>query len=683
MEWQAKDTNSENTSYISQELQISPFLSTILCNRGINTPEKAFYFLYGDIENTLSPFLFKGMDKAVDYLRDIIQKKQPVFIMGDKDVDGMTGTAILYSFFKKAGIGDVFYDLPVADEGYGFSQRVFKNITNKPGLETVITVDCGIKENKFIDQLNAKNIPTIVTDHHVPSEKLPEAYAILNPHLNEALGYLSGAAVALKLIQGVYFSYNSFFYNKEVMFLTYEEQIIGMLSKNFVPELTELKFKDKDELAQYILENFEEMIIVSTPDTIQKIKDQSLANIKYIDIFDIGRQNLKLNHKEVNTKTLCEHLNIYYNSKKMYRTIFSLMKKIFFKYYLKIGDVLESVLKYATLGTVCDYMPLNDIENHIIVKTGLEYINKNIPDYIRFLVSEKEEVNMKDIGFSIGPVLNSSGRLGQPNVSFEFLIENEEVRLKDIFDRLKTLNDQRKKIGDYGYKEALTHIELNQKEDEVLFYSSSNIIQGVTGIIATKLSKEYQRPSFVFFIDKETEEIKGSARCFKDIDLLLIIDQCKDLFNRFGGHKKACGMSFELKYLEEVMETIKENSKKYMSEHTEDIFLYDMYLNPAQINGALIREIKNLYPFGPDNEEPVFFSNNLTPIDSRLMGKNNNHIRFKVKENPRIQFIGWKMAEKEELLKKAKVDIVYSLQENFYNNHVYLQGIIIDIRETL
>jgi single-stranded-DNA-specific exonuclease len=108
-----------------------------------------------------------------------------------------------------------------------------------------------------------------------------------------------------------------------------------------------------------------------------------------------------------------------------------------------------------------------------------------------------------------------------------------------------------------------------------------------------------------------------------------------------------------------------------------------MELAPEKISFSLLHELKKLYPFGPHNEEPVFFSKNLTPVQFRKIGKKQNHVKFKVMENPAVDFIGWNMADQEDLLVNSRLDILYQIQENFFRNQFYLQGNILAVRETV
>ena len=456
---------------------------------------------------------------------------------------------------------------------------------------------------------------------------------------------------------------------------------MGVRAENFVPEEKILIFHSFEELENFIQKN-NELIVVSFGILAEKLKKKVLKKeIQIINILELSSKKMNINVK--NLKSLADFLKVYYDEKKIHKTLFSLMKKIFLKYFLQIEEKLEAFFQFATLGTICDYMPLNTIENHILVKDGLDLFNKNLPEYVKVIKPLKnEELNIRHVGYEIGPVLNSGGRLGQPQIAFNLLIEKDNEKLNVSFEQLDTLNTKRKKIGDTGYQKAMQEIENHQKEETILFYSSSEIVQGVTGIIATKISKLYKKPSFVFFIEEEMGEIVGSGRSFNNFDILNILEGCKCIFTRFGGHKNACGMSFPLKHLDEVTGTIRETSKKYMDKSLlEDIFLYDLEIQVGQVNFNLLNEIKKLYPYGPFNEEPVFYSKNLTPIDARTIGKDDKHLKFKVKENPNMDFIGWNMAGDFQKIKHSKIDVLYNLTENVFNKNSYLQAIILDLIE--
>lgn len=184
--------------------QLHPLLVQVLYNRGISTSEQAQTFLEPDalIGN---PFLLHHMNEAVDRLRRAIRNGEPVAVYGDFDVDGVTATALLVQALQSLGAKVKAYIPHRIDEGYGLNPEALRQLQEQ-GVRVVVTVDCGVRSLAEIAFGKQLGLDMIVTDHHAPSDELPDAYAIINPK-QAACKYpwkeLSGAGIAFKLAQAL------------------------------------------------------------------------------------------------------------------------------------------------------------------------------------------------------------------------------------------------------------------------------------------------------------------------------------------------------------------------------------------------------------------------------------------------------------------------------------------------
>ncbi|HEX9829594.1 MAG TPA: DHH family phosphoesterase, partial [Bacteroidota bacterium] len=165
---------------LSDELNLSLTLAELLVSRGIDSFEKAKAFFRPDINDLHDPFFMDGMEKAVERISRAVVGKEPILVYGDYDVDGTNGTALLWSFLKRVG-AQVSYFIPDRiKDGYGVSMRGI-DIVKERGTSLLITVDCGITAVEQIDAAQNAGIDVIVCDHHEPADRLPSAYAILDP----------------------------------------------------------------------------------------------------------------------------------------------------------------------------------------------------------------------------------------------------------------------------------------------------------------------------------------------------------------------------------------------------------------------------------------------------------------------------------------------------------------------
>ena len=203
--WKLKETPEQDIQQIIKEFDLPESIATIMAQRGIVDREISRNFFYPDLKKMHDPFLMLGMEKSVQYIQQLINSKSTILLFGDYDVDGTTGTATMYLFFKSIGV-DVHYYIPDRiNEGYGLSIDGIdfaKNI----GAKLIITCDCGITAVDQVEYANSIGINVIITDHHKQSEILPDAYSIINPNQNECnypFKGLCGAGVALKLIHAI------------------------------------------------------------------------------------------------------------------------------------------------------------------------------------------------------------------------------------------------------------------------------------------------------------------------------------------------------------------------------------------------------------------------------------------------------------------------------------------------
>ncbi|MFQ6069045.1 MAG: single-stranded-DNA-specific exonuclease RecJ [Candidatus Aminicenantales bacterium] len=190
---------------MSLELGLPVEISQIMINRGVNDPARAHQFLYGKLADTPDPWLMKDMDKAVARINKALAEGENIVLFGDYDVDGILSVVMLYRFLETRG-GKVSYYIPHRlEEGYGLKEK-YLDVVLKRGASLVISADCGVKATGFVRRAKENGVETIITDHHLPGEEIPEALAILNPVLTDS-GYpdrrLAGVGVVFKLIQAL------------------------------------------------------------------------------------------------------------------------------------------------------------------------------------------------------------------------------------------------------------------------------------------------------------------------------------------------------------------------------------------------------------------------------------------------------------------------------------------------
>ena len=203
--WQLYEINEEEVEKIENEYAINKLLATILVNRNIKEPKDIRLFLKPTREDFHDPYLIKDMEIAVQRIIKAINNKEKVTIYGDYDVDGITSITVLKSFLSDIGLECKSYIPDRLEEGYGLNKNAIDSILKK-GCDLMITVDCGISGNEEIDYANSLGIETIVTDHHEPGDKLPNAIAVIDNKRKDStypFRELAGVGVVFKLIQAL------------------------------------------------------------------------------------------------------------------------------------------------------------------------------------------------------------------------------------------------------------------------------------------------------------------------------------------------------------------------------------------------------------------------------------------------------------------------------------------------
>lgn len=203
--WIYPTENPEWLQQIVREFSIHPITAQILVSRGFDSLDDIHHFLYAQLPDLHDPKLFLDMTKAVRRIDKALKKEEGILIYGDNDVDGMTGTALLADFFKKIG-GNVKYYVPNQSVQRGQLFIDALEFAQAQGCKLMITVDCGITAAKEIQKIVANDIDVIVTDHHEPTDKIPNCIATLNPKLHHQTypnRDLTGVGVAFKLAHAV------------------------------------------------------------------------------------------------------------------------------------------------------------------------------------------------------------------------------------------------------------------------------------------------------------------------------------------------------------------------------------------------------------------------------------------------------------------------------------------------
>ena len=344
---------------------------------------------------------------------------------------------------------------------------------------------------------------------------------------------------------------------------------------------------------------------------------------------------------------------------------------------------LNNYLIYVLLATVCDVMPLRKINRILAINILKNYnVKKNISiDTIFRLKNKKNKITIDDLGFMIGPIINSAGRLGASHLSVKLLSSENQNIVNEISERLIKLNDKRKEIE----KKILDKINFKKIEKEnknVIIYYNPNIKEGLIGIIASRLKDYFNKPAIV--ITRSNNVFKGSARSTNDYNIGNLIKLLcdKKIIQSGGGHNMAAGLIIKkekIKLLDNFIQN--DYSKKVLN--LINFLEYDAELSSSSININLINNIYKLYPFGNDNPLPLFLFKRFKILKTTVL--DNRHISAILKPNlgTSIKTICYNSINTDLgnylLSYKNQIDIIAQVSLNTWNNKKSVQLNIKDV----
>lgn len=357
------------------------------------------------------------------------------------------------------------------------------------------------------------------------------------------------------------------------------------------------------------------------------------------------------------------------------------------------GDMyyLYSLLEYVAMGTVCDVVSLTD-ENRIFVIEGLKRLNQTEKIGIKALLDEagwEKEVDEYTLGFILGPLMNTTGRLKSAKMAIDLLIEED---IDDIYDKareLVKLNNERKSLTESAYKRACEIIEENSYDkDDVIVVYGENFNESICGIVAGRIKEKYYRPTIVLTKSKDENIAKGSGRSIEAYNIYEEILPFKDKLASFGGHPMACGLSIEITNIDEFRKFLNKNSKLTAKEKEKSINV-DSQINISNLSLEFAESLLKLKPFGKENEKPLFANKDVSIASLSMIGKDKNTMRLSLFQNGSYYNAIKFGAEKEfQYLKDKfngqivgqKIDIVYYPDINEFRGQRSLQLKLIDIR---
>ena len=494
------------------------------------------------------------MTEAVERIKKALENGEKICVYGDYDVDGMSASAILIRTLKNLG-GWVESYIPDRSEGYGLNIPALQRIS-ADGAELLITVDCGITNEKEISAIKDV-LDVIITDHHLPAlEKIKSAVAVVNPN-QKGCPYpeknLCGAGVAFKLSQAL------------------------------------------------------------------------MQNLRGIDI-----QNYMTD------------------------------------------------IEIAAMATVADLVPLTG-ENRKIVRIGLKKMRETPCIGLKALLSSaglgNKRISTGHVAFQIAPRLNSVGRLKTAREGLKLLLTEDAEEAKIMARQLEKMNQQRKDIENKILVEAEAKVRVMREEKGgdlcTLVIAGTGWAEGVIGLTASKLVERYNLPTIIL-TTQDGISYRGSCRSITTFHMKNALDSMAELFEQYGGHSQAAGLSISAKNVAEFAERFdKYVREKLLDEDYQPILNVDALINPSEINLEVAEEFYKFEPYGLGNPRPILGCKNVRGNSAKAMGKEGTHLTFSISE--KIRAVAWSCGNLAPLVENEPIDIAYEPEINEWQGEIRIQ----------
>jgi len=351
---------------------------------------------------------------------------------------------------------------------------------------------------------------------------------------------------------------------------------------------------------------------------------------------------------------------------------------------IKLGLEEKEYLKFLDLvcvGTISDIVPLID-ENRVIAKLGLKLVEvtKNHGLAALLKAAGYKNIDSNSVSFGIAPRINACGRMGYQEEALNLFLAENSTEAEMLTERLNSYNKQRQEIEKRIYEEASKKIEESKNESAIVL-GEDNWHHGVIGIVASKITEMYFKPTILICFEEEFG--KGSGRSIPGFDLHNALCKSSEYLEKYGGHEMAVGLSLKKENFEKFKNKFQEIASQSNIEEIIPIIKVDAEITSNDLQINKIKELKMLEPFGEGNKLPIFLYKNLK-IDSIRALSEGKHLKLTLKdENKIIHAIGFNMGHLSgEYLIDDKVDVVGTLEINEFNGYENIQINLKDIMKS-
>lgn len=703
-----KEIAPEIVREICTRFSCDALTASIFARRNVTTGPDIQYFLEDDLRYLHSPFLLSGMEDAVDRILAAREEGERVLIFGDRDVDGITSTTVLYRCLKDMGI-EVSWRIPSGEDTYGLSLKAVEEFAANYG-SLIITVDCGISNNVEIDRAVELGIDVIITDHHNPPENLPNATIIIDPKLSEdeyPFPFISGCAVAFKLASALRFAQNEL-YKQELCLLD-----VRPVNEAYIIDCIKMvNMTERARLSEIITPG---MVRIEDTRLMQFLRGQQIlvwdADLQKKQLAKIFGNGIEFNMMDLRPEIATEIPSVRTASLLRIKEISKILRyregnqsemdgffNIFITYIQKktasqdMQKKTQADLQLVMLAALADIMPLHN-ENRILVRQGLAALNggeviPGLKELLARLNMLGKRITSTDISWNVVPVLNAAGRLGRSELAVELFLSETSQQRDTIAEQIIQLNKDRRQLGTdaWGYVERQAYENFEKYNKKLVVVVDPRIHRGISGILAAQLVKVFEVPCIAITILEDGTAV-GSVRSTRGFDVTPMLDSCGELFLNHGGHNYAAGFSLNKENLDALLQHFLEYTAVIELEDNQDSTLQtDAEIPHDYLTPNLLKTIDLFEPFGEGNPQLLFFSRRLKIVGADIIGKGEKkHLKLLLAGGKhKWPALFWNAAERlgKDFALGDTIDVVYRLERNLFNGMETAQMIVQEVERS-
>lgn len=701
MTWEKKPVSQARVQAFASRYGVDPLPAAIFLRRGIEDPLAVQYYLEHDLRFLHNPFLLDEMADAVQRIQQAASEGERVHVFGDRDVDGVTSTVLMTEALRNLGL-EATWQVPMGDEPYGITRAVVDGCLASD-VTLLIAVDCGISSVDEIQYASDHGIDTIIVDHHNPQERIPPAVALVNPKLADSsypFDGLCACALVGKVRHALGLAGTELF-NQPVCLLNVRpgneslimdavklENLVEIdrISENLVPGVLDV---EHSRLGAF-LAGME--ILVYDRSSQERLLREAFGPKVEIGVIDVSPELWKsfptLSGKSLLRLRTASRMAKYTGDDPSEIDVFA---SLFTLYISRREEAvtrdLESTLDLVALATLADMMPLEN-ENRLLVRHGLDRMSASPRPGLRALLERRKllgrPVSASDVGWTLSPVVNSAGRMGEPDLAVKLFLTDDPRERDSLADRVIALNEQRRQVGEQSWDlvQAQARDSLDAHAGRFILVHHRDIHRGVTGLLAGRLARQFDAPAAV--VSLLADKAVGSIRTARGLVATELLARCDDLFHDWGGHDAAGGFNLPLDRIEELERRLLELLPQIeLDESGVAPVEVDAELTRDHLNESLLRVVDLFAPYGVGNPPLVFLARSLTVMDIQFMGRGNSHLRLTLDAGAtKWPAVYWSAADKvgAEFTRGDRVEAVFNLDMNHYNGSATPRMTIVDLR---